>query len=94
MAFTEDMTVFFNAAEFAVVATWGALSANVLFDAPTEDVLSSQVISTDYSITLPHDVFPGIGRDAVVTVEGDGYTVRAVRQLNDGALKRLILTKN
>ena len=93
MAFAEDMTVFFNTAEFAVVATWNASTANVLFDAPSDDVLDGQVISTDYSITLPLDTFPGIGRDAAITVDGANYEVRAVRHLNDGALKRLVLTK-
>ncbi len=93
MAFAEDMTVFFNAAEFAVVASWGLSSSNVLFDSPTDEVLSGEILSTDYSVTLPHDVWPSIGRDAVITIEGQAYTVRSVRQLNDGQLKRLVLTK-
>lgn len=93
MAFAEDMSVFFNAAEFAVVASWAGASANVLFDSPTDEVLAGEILSTDYSVTLPHDVWPTIARDAVITIDGQAYTVRSVRQLNDGQLKRLVLTK-
>jgi len=93
MAFAEDMTVFFAQDVFAVLGVWNGTSASVLFDAPTEDVLSGQVLTTDYSVTLPLDVWPTIARDAVITVEGDTFTVRSVRQLHDGALKRLVLTK-
>lgn len=97
MPFAEDMSVFFNAAEFATVATWTPLggatqTASVIYDAPAEDVLSGQVVGTDYSITMPASVWPGIARDATVTVTGKGtFVVREVRPLTDGALKRLVL---
>ena len=91
--FAEDMTVFFDAAAgFALPATWGALSASVIFDSPAEDVLSGQVVGTDFSVVLPASFWPGIARDASVTITGKGtFVVREVRPLTDGALKRLVL---
>lgn len=97
MPFAEDLSVFFDSAVFATVASWTPLggatqTANVIYDAPAEDVLSGQVVGTDYSITLPTNVWPGIARDAVVSVTGKGtFVVREVRPLTDGALKRLVL---
>lgn len=91
--FAEDLTVFFDATGgFALPATWGAVQASVIFDSPAEDVLSGQVLGTDYSVTVPSSVWPGIARDAVITITGKGtFTVREVRPLADGALKRLVL---
>jgi hypothetical protein len=91
MAFAEDMTVFFNAAEFAEVATWGNLTANVIFDLPTDDVLGGQVISNQYIITLPATEFPGITRNALVVINDVGYIVREVRLIRDGKMKELTL---
>lgn len=67
--FAEDLSVFFDAAEFGSAATWGALSATVLLDAPTEDVLGGRVQGIAYEATLPTAVFPGIGRGASVSIE-------------------------
>ena len=92
MPFTEDLSVFFSADEFASSATWGALTASVIFNSPAEDVLSGQVVGTDYSVVLPANVWPGIARDASITVTGRGtFTVREVRPMSDGSLKRLVL---
>jgi len=91
--FSEDLTVFFDAAGgFATSATWGATSASVIFDSPAEDVLSGQVVGTDFSVVLPADEWPGIARDQSITITGKGtFVVREVRPLTDGRLKRLVL---
>lgn len=93
MAFTEDLSVFFDAAGFGLAATWGAYSATVLLDAPTEDVLGGRVSSDEYQATLPYASLPGIARGAAITIAGVAYTVREVDRLDDGAIKRLRLTK-
>jgi hypothetical protein len=91
--FAEDLSVFFDATGgFALPAVWGALPASVIFDSPAEDVLSGQVVGTDFSVTIPATVWPTIARDASITITGKGtFTVREVRPLADGALKRLVL---
>lgn len=93
MPFAEDMTPFFNAAEFASVAVWGAFSANVLLDKPDEDILGGRVSTTDYQITLAAGDFPGIGRDASITIGAATYKVREVKLVGDGAVKTATLTK-
>lgn len=98
MAFAEDMSVFFNAAEFAVLATFtppgeAPLTASVMLDQPDEDILAGRASSTEYQITLPEASFPGIGRGMKVTIAGADYQVREVRVLMDGALKSVTLSK-
>ena len=93
MAFAEDMTAFFNAAEFARAAEWGAYLANVLLDKPDEDVLSGRVSSTDYLATLAASDFPGITAKQSISIEGVSYLVREVKLLGDGAVKTLSLSK-
>lgn len=98
MAFAEDMSVFFSAAEFAVVATFtpfgdAPLTANVMLDQPDEDILGGRASSTEYQMTLPTAVFPGIARGLKVQIAGAEYTVREVRQMGDGAIKTVTLSK-
>lgn len=98
MAFTEDLSVFFNAAEFAVQAIFtptgeAPLTANVMLDRPDEDVLGGRASSTEYAMTLPASKFPGIARGMAVVIAGASYTVREVRVLSDGAIKTVTLSK-
>lgn len=98
MPFDEDLSAFFSSSEFAHVATWTPLggapvTANVMFDMPTEDVLGGRAISNEYLATLPATYFPGIDRKAEVTIGSDTYSVREVKLLDDGKLKTLALTK-
>lgn len=89
--FTEDLGLFF--ADFGVDATWGSLSTKVIIDAATEDLLGGRVLSTDYVLTLPAAEFPGIAKDAQITVGAVTYRVREVRLIDDGAVKELSATK-
>ena len=93
MAFAEDMSVFFNQAEFALAAVWGGYTANVMLDKPDEDVLGGRVSSTDYLATMPAASLPGISRDETFSIDGATYKVREVKLLGDGAVKTLSLTK-
>lgn len=93
--FTEDLSVFFDTTTgFAVVATWGGLTSNVIFDAPSGDILGGQVNSEDYLVTLKATDFPNITHGATVTIGGATYKVRNVNTLTDGALKTLSLAKS
>jgi hypothetical protein len=92
--FVEDLSVFFNAAEFAVAATWGSLSANVLFDSPSEDLLGGRAQGVAYEVLLSAADFPEIARGEEVSISGAAYVVREVRREGDGALKRLMLASS
>lgn len=93
MAFAEDLSVFFDADGFGQPASWGAYSATVIIDMPTEDILGGRVNSKEYLATLPATSFPGIARSDTITAGGSTYQVREVRTLDDGALKSLSLTR-
>lgn len=93
MAFAEDLSVFFKTVEFASNATWGALSANVILDMPTEDILGGQVSSFEFMAMLPASSFPNIARGDSIAISSVSYKVREVRLLDDGALKALLLSK-
>jgi hypothetical protein len=92
MPFDEDMSVFFDVGEFASLATWNGDTQAVIYDAPAQDVLTGEAIGTEYSLTMPAGVWPGAAYGASITVPGKGtFTVREVRPINDGLLKKLVL---
>lgn len=100
MAFAEDLSVFFDTAGgFAVSATFtpyggGAqVSASVIFDTPTEDILGGDGLSDEYAITYQATDLPGIKSNATGTIAGVAYKVREVKLLDDGKLKRAMLSK-
>lgn len=99
MAFAEDMTAFFSTAEFAVTATFtpagggGSVSASVIFDVPTEDILGGDGLSDEYAITYATTDLAGIKANATGTINGVNFKVREVRLLDDGKLKRAKLSK-
>lgn len=89
--FAEDLSVFFDVDEFAVVATWGALTANVIFSTPTEEVLGGRAIGVAFEVVLANADLPGIARNEEITVDSVTYVVREVHRDGDGAIKRLHL---
>lgn len=95
MPFAEDLAQFFQVDEFATSATWGALTAKVILDSPTQDILGGRGISTEYTAVLPAAEFPGIARGDEITIGADVYTLREYPHLlDDGATKQLVLKKN
>ena len=94
MPFAEDIAgTFFRESEFGTAATWNGQSAVVMLDAPTEDVLGGRGLSEEYQAQIPTADWPGISNGARVTIGGIDYVVREVRQLDDGKVKQLLLTK-
>lgn len=81
MSFTEDLSAFFSTVDFAVTATFGALTAQVLLDAPDEALGVGFVgaLSREYVITYRSDQLTGLTTSSAVTVDGSAYTVREVR---------------
>lgn len=91
MAVVEDIDGYF--ADFGVVATYGAESANVLFDTPDEMVGAVENVSTGYQITYKTGVFAAMKFADTITVAGVSYSVRYIQKINDGALSRALLSK-
>jgi len=92
---TEDLSVFFDQAVFAVPAVWNGQTTSVMLDSPTEDILGGRGQSNEYRIMLPTSDFAAIRRGDVVTIEGVEYTVRESPDLlTDGKIKSVKLTRN
>ncbi len=89
MAWTEDLTPFL--ADFGVTVCYGAESAPAIFDTPTTTALGGLVSLEDFQHTLQADALTDLGHGETVTIDGVGYLVREVLQLDDGALKRVTL---
>ena len=91
MPFVEDLSAFFSTSEFATSASWGALTASVIFNTPTEEILGGRGVSNEYTAILPASEFPGITRGDEVVISGDTYTLRErPRLLDDGATIRFL----
>lgn len=63
----------------------------VLFQMPTADILGDMQLSSDYSIEYNPAHFPGLRHGAEITVGGVTYTVREVRDADDGFTKTATL---
>lgn len=96
--FTEDLSVFFDTSVFATEASWGALTASVIINSPTEDILGGRAVSNEYEMLLPTAKFPGINRgDQVVVAAGQYAGTYVLREkpmlMEDGAVKKIVATK-
>lgn len=96
--FSEDISAFFNGAEFAVQATFtpagGApVSALVMFNAQTQDIFGDAVLTNEYSIVYPVTSLVGVKSGDQGTVDGIAFRVRDVRLKADGQLVSATLSK-
>ena len=91
MALTEDLSIFFE--DFGVSCTAGAITALGILDMPTQVVAGDMVLSTDYTLTARFADFGGLVYGDPITVDGVNYQVREVRQLDDGKLCEIGLSK-
>ena len=94
MSFSENLAAFFSAADFAVSATFGAQTAQVLLDTPDQETLDGRAVSREYAITYRADQLTGLTTGNAVTVDGAAYTVREARAMEDGKVMRATLSKN
>lgn len=96
----EDLNVFFS--DLAVSAEWtppsggASLSAQVLFDEPSEQVLGDAlVIASVATITYATGTLPGLDEGDVLTVDGHSYRVRELPKRNgDGRVTRALISRN
>ena len=82
--FDEDLSFLF--ADFAVNCTFGSITALVIFDQPDNAFVSNMQVLTEYEMTFKTGDLPDLKHLSVVSINGTNYSVKDVRQINDGAL--------
>lgn len=82
--FEEDLSFLF--ADFGVTCVFGSISALVIFDQPDASFVSNMQVLTEYEMTFKTTDLQGLKHLSVVVIKGKSYSVKDVRQVNDGAL--------
>lgn len=88
---TESPDTFLN--DFGSTVVFGALTVKGILDMPTEVLSGNMVLSTDYQLTFKTSALPNLGYGSAVTVAGVAYTVKSVRQVDDGTFSIADLQK-
>lgn len=97
--FDEDMSVFFNNDEHAVIAVRqlpdGAVeSTEVLFDYPDSLFAGEMVQVSNAEITYPADKFPGLSHSDVLVIDSVQWKVTSEPEaIEDGRLAKATLKK-
>ena len=91
MALTEDLDIFFEDFQDAVV--YSSSTFKGILEQPDEIVADGVVMTTDYQLIAKTTDLGAVAFGGSLTVNGTGYTVRSVRKIDDGALCILSLTK-
>jgi hypothetical protein len=89
---SETPDVFLN--DFGVPVVFGSRSVKGILDMPTEVLSGNMVLSTDYQLTFKTSALPGLGYASQITVNGVAYTVKSVRQVDDGTFSIADIQKN
>lgn len=88
---SENLDVFFGA--FASDVVHGSVTGKGILDAPTNVIADGMVLTTDYLLTVKTAQFSGAKYGDSITVDGTAYKVREARQIDDGKLTEILLTK-
>ena len=91
VALSENLGAFL--ADFGVTVTRGEDTTTGVLDMPSEVIAGGMVITTDYALTIASSALPGLGYGDSLTVDGAAYTVREVRQQDDGAFSIVYMSK-
>lgn len=96
--FAEDISAFFSGSEFAVTAIFtpigGApVSADVIFNAQTQEIFGDSALSNEYTIVYPSTLLNGLRSGDRGTVNGVGFLIRDIRLKADGSLTIAKLAK-
>lgn len=81
-------------ADFGVTVTSGAVSGLGILDMPTEIIVDSQVLSTDYTLVCEASKFGNLLYNSQINVNGTAYTVRSTNLLSDGVFVQLSLQRS
>lgn len=91
MAFTEDLSAFFDTDDFAIAATVGATTVNVIFDREYIDAVGRVSSANPVALAKASDAAAAVG--ATITISGTAYTIRDRQPQDDGAVVLLQLEK-
>lgn len=89
--FNENPDTFLN--DFGLPVVFGSYTVKGVLDAPTEVLSGNMVLSTDYQLTFRTSALPGLAYASAITVGGIPYTVKSVRQVDDGTFSIADLQK-
>lgn len=93
MPLTEDLSAFFNPAEFAEPVVVGGVTVNAIFDTAAQ-ILLGEVIAAGPVLEMPAAAVPAAADGTACTVRGAAYRVRQVLpKPPDGAIVQLVLVK-
>lgn len=88
---SENLDVFFGA--FASDVVFGGVTGKGILDAPSNIIADGMVLTTDYLLTVKTSAFGTAKYGDAITVDGAAYKVRESRQIDDGKLSEILLTK-
>lgn len=88
-----DLSPFFQTGHFASSVVWGGVSGTGILDAPGDLLHDGDIVSTDYTLMVKTAEFGAAKFGDAITVDKVAYTVRFARQLDDGAISIIVMTK-
>jgi hypothetical protein len=91
MALLEDATIFLQ--DFGVPVDSGLVTGLGILDMPGEIIMNDMVISTDYSLLCETAKFGSLAYGAPLIVNGETYSVREVRRVDDGTFCEVSLQR-
>lgn len=80
--------------DFGLNVVYNGRTYKGLLDMPTEVLSGNMVLSTDYQLTFKTSDMPDLGYAKQLRVNGVAYTVKSVRQLDDGTFSVADLQKD
>ena len=91
MALSDDLTGFFS--DFAVSATAGGTTGDVILNQPSSIAFDGQVIFTDFVAVAKTSDFGSLVAGDSITVDSTAYTVRTNEAGLDGLTREITLQK-
>ena len=80
--------------EFGVPVVFERKDTKGILDMPTEVLSGNMVLSTDYQLTFKTIALAGLKYGSKLKVNGSNYTVKSVRQVDDGTFSVADLQKD
>jgi hypothetical protein len=91
MALLEDATIFLQ--DFGVPVNSGLVTGLGILDMPGEVIMNDMVISTDYTLRCETSKFGSLAYGSPLIVNGETYSVREVRRVDDGTFCEVSLQR-
>lgn len=95
MAFTEDLSIFLDEADFAVPVVALGVSGSGIFDMPGEYVGPDGIfVSDECQVRLPRSIYGSLKYGDPIVVNGQYFTVKDARPMFDGAFMQVFLRRS